>query len=155
VAHNDSMLSLSWEHCYCQRSRVQTPGYYPKNPPVLGAKPVEKKQQKNGTKLNSISRELLLQTAYRNSAMIYPMVPSPTPYDFPFPQITRSKRYRLLPNDFGPCYIICVFRMQAGNCGTTSQTISGKPTSTLNSLSSCSRVFLGGRGRVSMRHDIK
>ena len=34
--------------------------------------------------------ELLLQTAYRNSAMLYPTVPSPTPYDFSSPNSTTQ-----------------------------------------------------------------
>jgi len=36
--------------------------------------------------------------------MPYPTV---TPYDFP-PQIACSQRYRLVPNDFGLCYLLLI-----------------------------------------------
>jgi len=47
--------------------------------------------------------EWLLWTACRNSAKPYPMVPSLTPYDFPFPQITCLQWCRLVPNVYDPC----------------------------------------------------
>jgi len=34
---------------------------------------------------------------FRNSVTPYPTVPSPTPYEFPFPKITCSQRCRLVP----------------------------------------------------------
>jgi len=46
----------------------------------------------------------LLLTAYRNSATPCPMVPSPTPCDFPSPQITCFQSFCLVPSDFGLCY---------------------------------------------------
>ena len=45
-------------------------------------------------------------TSCSNSAAPYTTVPSPTVYDFPFPQITSSQQRRLMPNDVGLCLFI-------------------------------------------------
>ena len=48
----------------------------------------------------NIMAEWLLQSAYRNSAMPYPSVPSPTPYDSPFSQVTVRSDAAAVANDF-------------------------------------------------------